>query len=80
MELVGSAGVAILLAAFFANLTGRLSADARAYQAMNATGAAIAAFASWGIGFLPFVVLEGTWCLVACVALLRPRRQPDSGG
>ena len=53
MELIGSLGVAILLAAFFANLTGRLESTSRVYQSMNALGAAIAAYASWGIGFMP---------------------------
>ena len=26
------------------------------------------------IGFLPFVVLEGTWCIVAVIFLARPPR------
>jgi hypothetical protein len=82
MELIGSLGVAILLAAFFANLTGRLESTSRAYQSMNALGAAIAAYASWGIGFMPFVALEATWCVVACISLARPpatplAREPD---
>jgi hypothetical protein len=46
VEILGSIGVAILLAAFFANLTGRLEASSRVYQGMNALGAAIAAWAS----------------------------------
>ena len=74
MELIGSVGVGLLLAAFLANLAGVLEAPSRIYQGMNAVGAAIATYASWGIGFMPFVVLEGTWCLVACVALVRPVR------
>jgi len=31
----------------------------------------VACFASYQIGFMPFVVLEATWCLVALVALAR---------
>ena len=73
MELVGSLGVATLLAAFLANLMGWLEATSRVYQGLNALGAAVAAYASWGIGFTPFVVLEGTWCLVALASLARPR-------
>jgi hypothetical protein len=69
MEIIGSIGVAILLAAFFANLMGWLSPKSRLYLAVNALGAAIAAYASWGIGFMPFVVLEATWCLVAIITL-----------
>ena len=76
MEAIGSVGVAILLAAFFANLVGWLAATSKLYQGLNALGAAIAGYASYGIGFMPFVVLEGTWCAVALASLFfgRPRR------
>ena len=74
MKTIGSIGVAILLAAFFANLIGWLTTTSKLYQALNALGAAIAGYASYGIGFMPFVVLEGTWCAVALVSLfwMRP--------
>jgi hypothetical protein len=72
--LVGSVGVGLLLVAFFANLFGWLDATRRLYPAMNLVGGALSCWASWLIGFLPFVVLEGTWALVAAVALLQPRR------
>ncbi len=74
MEFVGSVGVALLLGAFFANLMGWLDARSRVYQGLNAVGAGVAAYASWGIGFMPFVVLEGTWCLVALASIVAPRR------
>lgn len=67
---VGSIGVGLLLSAFALNLTGRLTRRSRTYHALNAVGAALAALASWSLGFVPFVVLEGTWCLVATAALL----------
>ena len=70
---VGSTGVALLLVAFFLNLTGRLSREARSYAAMNAVGAGLSCWASWLIGFAPFVLLEGTWAIFAAVALWRPR-------
>ena len=68
-DAIGSLGVALLLAAFFLNLRGTLNTDALAYRMLNALGAGLACYASWMIGFLPFVVLEGTWCAVAVVAL-----------
>ena len=71
---IGSAGVAVLLVAFFLNLSGRLRRESRLYAGMNAVGAALACGASWLIGFVPFVVLEGTWAAFALVALLRPPR------
>lgn len=73
-DLVGSVGVALLLAAFALNAFGRLPSESRWYSLANVVGAALAAVASALIGYLPFVVLEGTWCLVALVNLVRPPR------
>jgi uncharacterized membrane protein len=73
-EVIGSIGVAMLLIAFFMNLFGMLHSDSRAYQAMNAVGAAVSCYASYLIGFAPFVVLEAIWCAAAVAAMLRGRQ------
>jgi hypothetical protein len=72
-EWLGSAGVALLLLAFVLNLGGRLGRETSAYHGINFAGATLAAVASWWIGFVPFVVLEGVWAAVALIALVRPR-------
>jgi hypothetical protein len=69
---MGSTGVALLLAGFFMNQFGYLDAGTRSYQWLNAAGAALACYASYLIGFAPFVVLEGVWTAVAVFALMRP--------
>lgn len=68
-ELVGSAGVLLLLSAFAMNARGRIAHTSTAYALMNASGAGLACYASYLIAYRPFVVLEGTWCLVALLAL-----------
>ena len=73
-EWIGAVGVGLLLGAFFLNLSGWMKSDSRAYQALNAIGAGVACYASYLIDFLPFVVLEGTWSLVAVSAFLRKRK------
>ncbi len=70
-DIIGSIGVAMLLAAFGANLSGVLDREGLFYQSLNAVGAAIAAYASWLIVYMPFVVLEGVWALVSLVAIAR---------
>lgn len=72
-EWIGSLGVALLLVAFALQLAGLLARQSRLYSALNAVGAGLACWASWRIGFLPFVLLEGLWSLVALVALIRHR-------
>ena len=72
-SLIASLGVGILLSAFFANSLDLLRSDSLSYQLANVFGAGIAAYASYLIEFVPFVVLEGVWCLVALVALIRSR-------
>jgi hypothetical protein len=42
---------------------------------MNAVGAAVSCYASYLIGFAPFVVLEAVWCAAAVAAMLRGRAQ-----
>jgi hypothetical protein len=67
--LVGVLGTGVLLLAFILNATGRLQVSPL-YAAMNAIGAGLAAYASLLIGFAPFVVLEGVWCLASIVRLV----------
>jgi hypothetical protein len=73
--LVGSAGVALLLLAFVLNLFGRLRANGPAYMGLNFVGAALACYASWLLDFMPFVVLEGVWALVALAGVPRALRE-----
>jgi hypothetical protein len=70
-ELIGATGVALLLLAFALTSFGWLGSRSALYHAMNVLGAGLSCTASAMIGFVPFVVLEGTWALVALVALTR---------
>lgn len=76
-DLVGGVGVALLLVAFALNARGTLPSDSRAYHGLNVVGASLSCAASVMLDYLPFVVLEGTWAVVALVALVRgPRSLP----
>ena len=70
-DLIGAVGVAMLLLAFVGNLTAVLERDGALYLAGNAIGAGLACLSAALIGFIPFVVLEGVWCTVAIVGLIR---------
>jgi hypothetical protein len=69
--LIGSAGSALLLLAFFLTIFGKLKIDSKAYALMNFAGAALSCYASLLIEYIPFAVLEGTWALVAFAGFLR---------
>ncbi len=71
---IGSSGVALLLLAFLLQLLRFVRADGAAYAALNLAGAGLACYCSYLIDFKPFVVLEGTWAVVAAVALARALR------
>ena len=66
---VGSTGVALLLFAFALNLFAGLDRASVTYSGLNVLGAGIATYASWMIDYMPFVILEGTWCAVSLLAL-----------
>lgn len=69
--IIGSLGVALLLLAFFLNLFKYLSQESVLYKGLNVLGAGLSGYASWLLGFMPFVVLEGIWCLVAALSFLQ---------
>lgn len=71
---VGSVGVGLLLLAFVLNGVGVVRATDRRYLGLNAVGAGLSCWASVILGFMPFVVLEGTWCVVAIAGFIRPPR------
>ena len=60
-----------MLAAFLLNVMRLMKADGYAYAALNFVGGGLACYSSWLIAFMPFVVLEGVWTLVAAFALGR---------
>lgn len=69
--LIGSLGVALLLLAFLLSVFRLLRVEGYPYIVLNLVGASLACYSSYLIDFMPFVVLEGTWALVAGVALVR---------
>jgi hypothetical protein len=76
IQVVSLAGALLLLAAYAANQTGRLSASSLRYSLANLVASAVLAVVAaverqWG-----FLLLEGAWCgvsVVATVRLLRAR-------
>jgi len=71
---LGSAGVTLLLVAFFLNLIKALRSDGWLYLLMNLVGATLSCYSSYLIRFPPFVVLEGTWAAVAALGIARKLR------
>jgi len=69
--LIGSAGVTLLLIAFFLNLFKIISSESKIYILLNIIGAGISCYASILIHYTPFIILEATWCLVAIIAFVK---------
>lgn len=72
-NIVNSAGVFLILTAFLLLILGKVKPDNRLYLLMNVIGAGLSCFGSWLINAIPFVILEGTWAIVAIVGLIRRR-------
>jgi hypothetical protein len=69
--LIGFIGVALLLLAFLLNTVKLMRSDSRAYMGLNLVGAGLACLSSYLISFMPFVILEAVWAIVALLALAR---------
>ena len=69
--IIGSLGVTLLLIGFFLNLFKFISQESILYILLNIIGAGLSCYASVLIHYIPFVILEGTWCLVAAAAFVK---------
>lgn len=70
-NIIGSFGVALLLLAFFLSLFKFMTHENRVYIALNIIGAGLSCYASVLIHYLPFILLEAVWCLVALFAFVK---------
>jgi hypothetical protein len=70
-NIIGIIGVAIILAAYFLNTEKLIPQNGKLFYTMNTIGAALACYASFLIGYWPFVVLEGAWTLVSIYGLMK---------
>ena len=71
IDFVGFIGVAILLIAFFLNITDKIEKESLLYLIMNFIGGGIACFASVLMNYIPFIILEGCWTLVSAYGIIR---------
>ncbi|MFD0940339.1 CBU_0592 family membrane protein [Pedobacter boryungensis] len=70
-DMIATFGVSLLLIAFFLQSLKAIKAESAAYGLLNFFGAAIAGYASWLIPFMPFVILEAVWSIVALYGLIK---------
>lgn len=70
INLLGIAGLALILAAFFLNLIHKLNSKSKLYLLLNIAGSALLAYYSLFLNSVPFFILQIVWCLSAAIKLL----------
>jgi len=73
-DIIATVGVTLLLIAFFLQSLKIITSEGKTYALLNLFGATIAGYASWLISFMPFVILEGVWSIVALYSLLKTNK------
>lgn len=71
VDWLGTLGVSLLLIGFLGNLFGKLDHHDRLYQGLNAAGAGVLMIVSMMLDFIPFIVLEGIWMVIALLTMFR---------
>lgn len=74
-NIVSSAGVSLILLAYFLNTFKYISNTSKLYFVLNIVGGAFACYGSVLLNSLPFIVLEGMWSLVALIGFLKSLKQ-----
>lgn len=74
VDWLGFIGVFQILLAYFLNVTGRVSNNSLAFILLNLVGAIMACAASILLDYLPFIILEGIWALIALYSLIKYKK------
>lgn len=74
-NIVSSVGVSLILLAYFLNTFKYISNTSKLYFVLNIVGGAFACYGSVLLNSLPFIILEGTWSLVALIGFLKSLKQ-----
>jgi hypothetical protein len=70
-DVIGTMGVGLILLAYFFNIFSLIPKEGKLFFVLNITGAALACYASVLINYVPFIILEGVWCVVSIAGLFR---------
>lgn len=70
-DTISTIGVSLILLAFFLNTFKYLSAKSKLYFILNIIGGTFACYGSVLLNSMPFIILEGTWSVVAIVGLMK---------
>lgn len=70
-DIVGTVGVGLILIAYLCNTFKMIQENGKLFFILNTIGAGLACYASLLINFWPFVILEGVWCIVSIIGLIR---------
>lgn len=70
-NIINSLGVSLILLAFLLLTLKKVDSKSKLYNLLNLVGAGLACYGSILIDAVPFIVLEGIWCVVAVYGLIR---------
>ena len=70
-DIIGSVGVGLILLAYFFNTFSIITKEEILFFCMNIIGAGLACYASMLINYVPFILLEGVWCMVSVAGLIK---------
>ncbi len=70
-DIIGTIGVGLILLAYCCNTFSLIPKDGLLFFILNIVGAGLACYASVLINYVPFMVLEGVWCIVSIAAFCK---------
>lgn len=70
-DIIGTLGVGMILLAYFLNTFSFITRDGKLFFVLNIAGAGLACYASVLINYVPFIILEGTWCIVSIAGFIK---------